>query len=352
MLRQLKRIHPNVDTILVCTDCSLLKYYIQTELEATFEVAKEYSVSADTAIMFRKFRSDAFVAPLLGEKWLITSDLDKVGIDTGTSLLNWNNGNGLTLFFTEKYMNFKKFQQSEMYQNNKSTVLSLYLGRFDSDDISYLYKTWVLASDKAKPMTNDLLSYLCKNYRYDVERVMDLFAKMRIGLIVDSKQTLIDEVGLGGVTPTTLTLDLLTIFQPQTGRFAHFNVNKPVTSKRIQNAQKKFITYLNDLSKKVEYRTILRQMRDTLLGIVDMKALILNGGYRKMTKEIPESFSKAQTTRLRNLGRYEWRIRDEVSLRRVYVLLYYVLNAPTTYDAELQLMTIIMNFIALMECEE
>lgn len=348
MLQMLDRIHPDVDTILICSDVPTLRYYIQTKLEKLYNVDKNYSMAVDTALSYKKVRGDAFVAPLAGDKWLVVGNADKIGLDTVQSLFNWGNGNCITLVYTEKYVNYKKLLSSEKFKESKRTILNLYLNKLDFDDVPYLYKDMVLSNPKSKRLTDDLLNFLCKNYRYDVERVVNLFSKMRIGLQVSTRQDIIDEIGLGGMTPASYTIDLLRLFQP-TGRFAEYSKGEKITVKKIYNANKKYIGYLTDLGNKTSYNTIYNQMLSTLKGILEIKMLIMNGKYRKNTKEIPESFSPQQVNRIRSLQRFDMPIREEISLNRVLLLLNIFEHTPQTFDYELRLITIISEYISLFE---
>jgi len=343
MLKKLDHINPDVDTVVICTDVQLLKYFIQTKLEKYYTVDKNYSIAADTGILFKKAKSDSLVAPLAGDKWLIISNLDKVGIDTATEYLNYGNGNAVTLLYTDKYITFKKFINTEKFKNVQITTLPLYLAHFDFEDIPYLCKEYNVK------LTDDLIEYLNRNYRYDTARVMELLSKMKIGVEINTKSDLIDEIGLGGVTPSSFTLDLLRIFQPD-GRF--ITEVQPITDKRVRNAVKKYLNILHDLSLKINYNLIYAQMLSTLKGIIDIKMLILNGEYRKSTKAIPDGYTDQQKRRIKALQRFDSIIREEISLNRVLYLFELFDKSPNTFDYEFKLMNIITDYIGSWEMEK
>ena len=333
MLRVLSKLHPEIDTLVICTDVSLLRYYIQTKMETVFNIDKNYSVEAETGVLYRKLKNDALTAPMLGDRWLITATLEKVGTDNALSMLSVGNGNALTILFVDKYITYKRFISENEFKKYKATIMPLYLGKFDMDDIPYLHKD-MLGNNGLK---DDVLTYLCKNYRYDVDKVMTLFTKMRSGLKIYNKQDLIDEVGLGGVTPESVLFDLLRLYQPS-GKYG--GGTAVVSEKRKANAVAKYTGLLKDLHSKMEYIAIYKRMYNAILGTLALKSQILNGrGERE--QEIP-----------RAVNRFAYLVRNEIDLKRTLFLLNLFEQSPKTYDYESRLIYIFCSFISSFKGSE
>lgn len=338
MLQLLDRIHPEVDTLVICTDVALLRYYIQEKLEVQYNINKNYSIVCETGVLYKKVKNDALVAPMLGDKWLLIVNLDKVGFESVLSLLNYGNGNSITLIFTEKYINYKKLVNSDKYKDYKQTIQTMYLMRFDIEDIAYLHKN-MLNTPQSTRLSDDVLTLLCKNYRYDVDKVMDLFTRMRIGLKIESKQDLINEIGLGGVTAASLTVDLLRLFPDNSS-----------TERRISNAIRKYTEMAYDLSAKQDFRQIFNQIRSTLCNIMLVKMLTVNGKYRRISRDIPEGYAE-QAKRIKSLWRFDYAIRNEISIDRVLSMLSILNSVPESFDYEARLMTFLHSYISQWEVE-
>ena len=122
MLRVLSKLHPEIDTLVICTDVSLLRYYIQTKMETVFNIDKNYSVEAETGVLYRKLKNDALTAPMLGDRWLITATLEKVGTDNALSMLSVGNGNALTILFVDKYITYKRFISENEFKKYMNLV--------------------------------------------------------------------------------------------------------------------------------------------------------------------------------------------------------------------------------------
>lgn len=330
----LDNIHPEVDTLVICTDVALLRYYVQTKVETVYNIDKNYSVEAETGVLYRKLKNEALTAPMLGDRWLITANLEKVGTDNAAALLSVGNGNALTILFAEKYITYKKFLATDAYKQYKSTIMPMYLSKFDNDDIPYLHKD-ILGT---KGLKDDLLNYLCKNYRYDVDKVMTLFIKMRSGLRVFSKQELIDEIGLGGVTPESMVIDLLRLYQ--VSKKYHSKPTETVSEKRKYNAIAKYIGLLRDLHSKLEYMAIYKRMYKTVLGVLELKGQILSGKSER-EQVVPKSVS-----------RFAYVVRDEIDIKRTLFLLNLFEKAPETFDYESRLMYIICSYISAFKGSE
>ena len=152
-------------------------------------------------------------------------------------------------------------------------------------------------------MTSEVVAFLEKNYRRDVNKVMSLFNMLSHGAVVDTTDQVIDLIGLGGLTATYLVIDLLRC--------------EPNSKVGMTKCCKRLVKNLEDIARKTPYHTIYQQMYQTVLGIIDMKELRLNGEYMGLSKEIPEGFL---STRMSRLSRYSYFIND-IPLKSVLYLL-------------------------------
>lgn len=365
-LLSLSNVNTNtVDVFLVFSDVELLLYEVRAIIEEKFNVSRDFVMPCNSAKALTQARGIMQIKPLEGERWLILIDLDRIGAADVAKSLAYGGANCVTMIFSKSYKFYKNLTNSEEYRKYSKTIMPVYLRNFVVDDIVYLHKKMVCDAKHTKPLTDDLLNYIIKNYRYDVKKVLDLFSKMRNGLVLETKADIIAEIGLGGVTADSFIMDLLRVGQPPTGRFGQFKpqprkteqteAQKKATKARTVKARsKKFMILLHDLSTRTKYYTLFTQMQNTLINILAYKALILDGRIRRGVKDLTEEEEQA----VKRLSRFSYVIQDEISTSRVMFLLTLFtsetsnganVNEYTTPDYEAKLMRIVLNYISTWE---
>lgn len=307
------------DTVLICTDSIFLQDYIIDKLRNKLGVNREYCVRVSTEKELKTTRSNALVSPIEGKRWLVIIDMDKLGIETFRKEARRVNDNSFTLLITTKYGVFNKMRVDRDF-GKQTYFVPMYFGAFAKDDITYISAGYDL--------TPELVSFLEKNYRRDVNKVMYLFNLLSHGTTISSTSQIIDLIGTGGLTPTFLVIDLLR--------------TEPGSKVGMTKVRKRLIQNLEDMARKVPYHTIYQQMYQTLLGIVDIKAMNLNGEYMGLNKDIPEGFNEVRVSRLK---RYMWMIHDIPIKRVLYLLSLFKQGKRYGKAAELDCLNIIFEYL-------
>lgn len=308
------------DTVLICTDSVFLRDYVVNKLRETLGVKRDYCITATTANELKKARGDALAAPIEGKRWLVIVDMDKIGIDVYKKEARRVNDNSFTLLMTSKYGVFAKLAKDRELIKQKF-LLPYYFGSFAKGDITYISADYDIVPA--------LVAFLEKNYRWDVNKVMTLFNMAKQGVHFDKKQDIIDAIGNGGITPASIIIELLT--------------NTPDTKRKANALRKSVLTHLTDISRKQTYRSIYTQMYVTLLGIMDVKSLRINGNFMGLFKDIPEGYD---TKRIMRLRRYFWVI-DSIPTSRVMYLMSLFKN-QTGYgkQAEVECLKIVFEYLS------
>ena len=288
------KVGSSFDTALICTDSVFLQDYIISKLKKNLGVMNDYCISVGSAGELKQARANALAAPIEGKKWLVIIDMNKVGIDVYKKEARRVNDNSFTLLTTSKYGVFKRLSNDNELKRLKF-LLPYYFGSFAKDDITYISTGY--------DMTAELVSFLEKNYRWDVNKVMTLFHMLKQGTRIDNKRDVIDLIGNGGVTPASVVFEML--------------MATPDTPRKAKALTKTIVGHINDLSRKMTYRALYQQMYSTLLGVMDVKELRINGNYMGLFKEIPEGYD---TKRISRVKRFLWQI-DSIPTNRVLSLL-------------------------------
>ena len=311
-----------VDSVFVCTNSVFLKDYIIKTVMARLKIERDYCVEVGTERDLKQARGDALVAPIEGKRWLVVIDFDKLkNIEAYKREARRVNDNSFTLIFCSRYSTFMRVKRDTVL-SKANYLLMLYMGSFSKGDISYI-------ATKDKLLSPKMIMYLEKNYRYDVNKVFDLFNMLKQGVKVETTQDIVDLIGNGGITPASIMMDLLS-FEP--------NTKVAITRKR-----KLLLNNLNDLARKVPYTQIYQQMYDTLLCVIDVKSMHLNGEYMGYSKAIPEGYDEKRVSKIK---RYMYMIPDISLLRTFYALSLFDENSLNSYsNAEARCLYIILKFL-------
>lgn len=293
-LKRLESLSGNVLNIIVYVQSASLEYHIKTTLKDRYKVHKDFVVSVDTAKALHNAKLDAYVAPLMCEKWLIHVNADKLNTKEVLAGLEKNTSHAITVYWTEKYGTFKQLSDSALVKKQGVYCPVFSFSRLSYGEIMHLHQVTL---PKKKYLNKELLDYVCKNYMYDVQAVCDLFAMIKSGNGVESRKDIIENVGAGGNSVSSLTVRILK--------------SHPKKLKGKESSMREAVKLLEDLSYSYSYSTIRKFMLNNLEGFIEMKQLQIMGVYKRPNKEIPEAFD---TKRLGMLRRFERVILEEVSL--------------------------------------
>lgn len=311
-----------IDTTFVCTNSVFLKDYIIKTLMQRLKIERDYCVEVGTEKELKQARGDALVAPIEGKRWLVIIDLDKLkNIEVYKHEARRVNDNSFTLLLCSRYSTYLRVKRDNVL-SKANYMLMMYMGSFAKGDISYI-------ATKVNVLSPKLVMYLEKNYRYDVNKVFELFNLLKQGTKVETTQDIVDLIGNGGITPSSIMMDLL-VFEP--------TVKASITRKR-----KVLLNNLNDLARKMSYSQIYQQMYETLLCVIDIKSLNLNGKYMGYEKTIPEGYDEK---RIRKIRRFMYMIPDVSLCRTFYALELFDEKQLNNYvNAEANCLYVILKFL-------
>lgn len=328
MIRYLTNINANVLNVLIYSNSPTLNAMSRDILRDKFSKGKEFIVDVNNMKDLTRAKADSVVSPLVGGKWLIHVDLDKFNKKDIAKALNMNTAFGVTVFWTNKYAVYKYIVDLDFVKNMNQYFSAYYYGRLNNTDILWLCEKRCKEDGTSIPYP--LQVYLAENYRYDVQAVCDLFALLKVGFEVQTKQDVIRLIGLGGNSVDRLVVSLLK-------RRAKAQASKTRLTKDILKG-------LKDLSNNLEYKTIYNYMLNFLDGCLEMKQLQLQGLYTDGYKEIPESYDEKRLGRLR---RHEKVILNEISIPRI-LNLKLALQKYNDYDKELAVIQGVLTYIGML----
>jgi hypothetical protein len=322
-LQRLDLLSDSILNIIMFVPSPSLAYYIRGKLKTRFEVYKDFVISVDTQKGFQNAKLDSYVAPLICDKWLIHVDADKIAKKDLITGLNINTSHGITVYWTSKYNIFKQLTDLDIVKKQGVHCPSFSFSRLSYGEVLHLHKQMV---GKKKELKTELLDYVAKNYRYDVQAICELFAMLNSGNDFQTKKDIIESVGVGGNSVSNLVIRILR--------------SSPTSEKGKKKIAADAIKLLDDLSVSYKYSTIRRFMLNNLDGFIDMKQLQIIGVYNRINKVIPETYD---TKRLSMLKRFERTILEEISLPKLLNLKLCLLKY-TDFNSEITLMQAISEY--------
>lgn len=329
-MQKIQTINTEVSNIVILVQSASLEYLIRNELKTRFKVHRDFIVDVETSKQLHNAKLDSYVAPLLCDKWLIHVKADKLKKKELLDALKNNTHYGVTVYWVEKWATFNQLLNSEEARKQGMHCQFYRFTRFSEYEIKYLLDTQV---PPKRQLSTELRDYVAKNYRYDIQSVMDLIALLKSGNEIDTKKELVEAIGVGGNSVSNLLIQILkTVPKTESGR---------------KRAITKILKLLQDLTYSYNYATIRRFLLSNLDGCIEMKTLQIMGVYNRPWKEIPESFN---VKRLSMLRRFESIILEEISLPRLLNLKTCLLTY-NNFNAEVALVQAIMEYFNTFELE-
>lgn len=329
-LQKLQKLNDEVVNVIILVQSASLAYLIRNEMKDQYKAHKDFIVDVTTQKQLNDAKLDSYVAPMMCDKWLIHVDADKVSQKDVIAGLNRNTHYGVTVYWTEKWSTFNKLINLDIVKRQGVHTPYFRFTRLSFYEIKNLLETEV---PPKKQLSEELKIFVCKNYRFDVQSVMDLVSLLKSGNPIETKKELIEAIGVGGNSVANLTIKILKA--------------KPKTEKGRKKIISDTIKLMRDLSYSYDYRSIRNFMINNIEGCVEMKTLQIMGLYNKPNKEIPEAFD---SKRLGMLRRFEYIILDEVSFPRLLNLKFCLLKY-SNFHAEASLIQAIMDYFNHFEVE-
>lgn len=329
-LQKLQKLNDEVVNIIILVQSASLAYHIRNGIKDQYKAHKDFIVDVATSKQLNDAKLDSYVAPMMCDKWLIHVDADKLSKKDVIIGLNRNTHYGVTVYWTEKWSTFNQLINLDIVKKQGVHTPYFRFTRLTFYEIKSLLETEV---PPKKQLSEDLKTFVCKNYQFDVQSVMDLIALLKSGNPVETKKELIEAIGVGGNSVSNLTLKILKA--------------QPKTEKGRKKIISDTIKLMQDLSYTYNHQTIRRFMLNNIEGCVEMKTLQIMGLYNKPNKEIPEAFD---VKRMGMLRRFEYIILEEVSFPRLLNLKLCLLKY-SNFNAEASLIQAIMDYYNHFEVE-
>lgn len=330
-LKRLSTLSDNVLNVIMYVSSPSLEFFIKTELKERFKVHKDFIVTVESDKELKDAKLDSYVAPLFCDKWLIHVNADKLSKKELKSALGKNTVHGITVYWTSKYQIYKQFLDTDEVKKQAVYNPQFSFSRLSEGDIRYLHSRML---EKKKQLKPELLDFVAKNYRFDVQAVCELFALLRSGNEIRNKREVIEKVGVGGNSVSSLVIQILK---------ANINTEKGRTA-----VMKKTVKLLEDLSITYKHSTIKNYMLNTIEAFIDMKELQVMGIYGKAVKEIPDSYD---TKRLSMNKRFEYIVLNQISLPSLLNLKLCLLHF-NSFNAEIALLQAISEYYNSIKIEE
>lgn len=325
MIKAMERLSTNVPVIVMYTQSPVLDVYIRRTMRHALGVHKDFVLVADSMKEANSAKALTISPPLLGDRWLLHVNVDNLSRREIGLLLTRNTSSAVTVFWTTKYRNYmqiigyREFKALGVHGRHYS------YNRLSPQDIIYLYHQM---NTGMSYLPDDVLKFVAKSYMYNVSSVMSLFQMLNSGEKFETRQKVIERIGIGGNTTDTLVVDLLSK--------THF---KTLKSRKL--FYRKCLKRLTDLKVKYEYRTLRNFMLSTIDGFIVMKRLQLEGIYGRAGVPLPEWVDPDQVQRIR---RFDSKLSEDISLAAVLNLKKFLVTFDS-FDSETALITAIGVYI-------
>lgn len=328
MIKSLLNMSDNICVLVACTDSSYVDIIIRDALKQRFSVNVNYVYEVNKAKDLKEVKKFIDVPPMIGERWLIVIDGDKMGFSDLVEFFKTITSNAICYVKCEKYASYKKIGTIKVLKEHTNNVSYKYYSKLSSGEIKELYK--YITKDSHNKLDDELLDYVCSAYNYNVGSVCDLFFQIKSGTEFIDKSSIIDAIGVGGNTVEYTVVQLLTT-----------SVN---TDKGYKRALSKIMGLIKDLHTKYDYSSIYNFINATVNNFITLKELFIEGKYRDKYKEFPERFGEKEIQRLKRLQRYDWVIKDRVSMSRL-LCLKVCLMKHNEYNSEVALIACITEYL-------
>ena len=282
-----------------------------TLLRERFDVAAEFTITVGDEKSLTQALSSVVIFPLLGKKWLLVIDADKIPLRALPSYMERILYNScLVVYRTARYGTYKRLQGEKICKQYGPLFPIIDCGRFYVDDVKLLAKMYEV------PLTDAWLKFYTKQYGDEPGTLNKLFSMIHAGYVVIDKQSAIAAVGLGKTSTAEFMLKVLHL--------------KPMTAKGMRISQRGVIQYLRDLSLGMDFYTVQNYLMDTLDGFIDIKLSYVLGYITRYKTKDPEYITdEKRKNRYKRLLRYRSML-EEIPLERM--LLYRKLYAPLGRD--------------------
>lgn len=328
MLEKIDMLSPDIANIIIYTNSAILQNVLKAKIKEKFSIAKNLTKYADSASTLKEVKNNTFVPPFGGGIWLVDVQADKISISDLAKQLNKVSSAAINVYWISNYSQYKKVCDLEVVKKQGIYCFQMYAGKLYPEDITYL-QNLMLKPEQFLP--KELLTYLKKNYVYDVEAVCEIFRAIQQGETFTTTKDIIAKVGIGGNTVDSFVMKLLT--------------TNPKTEKGAKKSLEHLLILLNDLNFSYNYNSIKNFMNSSVDTIIEIKELQMMGKYTRSVKDIPEEGYNIE--KIQRFRRFEGAILEDINLGRV-LNLKNSLNKFKNFNSEVALVEGISDYLSLI----
>ena len=327
-----KRTSYNV--ILVRSNSTLLIDFIESTLKRQYKntVGSDSILEVTKVSDKKELKEIAGLYPMLSDRWLVKINLDKL-IDTKKDYKKdrdmqafiWQLRNAPTCVFYCTCSNYGVYRVFYDLLKDYQGLAAFYFTYLKRYDMRFIYNNIVVAK-KGTELTTPLMQYLNTAYAGDIDKVMQLFELLSKGVKCESKQDILNLIGIGNLTADSFVLGLL---KPITGSDKGL---KTVMKNRMQEAV--------DLGTNMGYLKLQHYMLTCLESLTQIKMLLLNGTVYKQL----DNNNLSERYKNLNLKRYSNYIEKLKELGLTDLLLLYKVLGETKWYSALEVQSFIYSY--------
>jgi len=326
MLEKIEQLSLDVSNIIIYTNSAILQNVLNKKIRERFKIEKNLTKYADSAATLKIAKNESFMPPFGGGIWLVDVKCDNIPIKEIAKAINNVSYGSVNVYWVKKYADYKKICDLDVVKKQGIFCFTMYTGRLGPDDIGYLHNAML---PEGKRLPEKLLSYLKKNYTYDVGSVCELFDAILQDHIIKSTKDIINLVGIGGNTVDSFVIKLLT--------------TNPKTDKGLSKALEKNLILLEDLSYTIKYDSLRNFIYSAVDNIMEIKQLQVMGRYSTVVKNIPEvGFNEEK---LKRYKRFEHIILEDINIARV-LKLKMIMSKYRSFDPRVDLLQTISTYLS------
>lgn len=302
MLNKIQRLVDDTYNVIVCCNSEIYKNALREEIMQKFSIYKEYCATVATATEVTSIKHETIMPPLIGNKWLVEIDEEKLGIkETMRCLVNAND-NSINLIYVKKYKDYKYLIGLDSIKRLGIRSASLYLNKLDFGDLMYFVKK-LFGENYTRYISDETITILNKEYNTTPEKVLQLLIRVKSGLQITTKQDIIRAIGVGKNSAISLTLSIL--------------LREVKTTTGMKKYLKEDLQRLKDLSLDIGWYAIRSAMIETLDKFIEIKGWIIKGSYNKIHKQMPKyADDKVMSAYIK----YDWALFDKITMGKLLQL--------------------------------
>lgn len=278
------------NSLIIYTLSESMVLQIRQALRQAMRMHRDYIVDAQTAKELTKAKNESNAAPLLCDRWLIHANVDKFSKRDIDNALKQMPGYGVVVYWTTRYGIYKYLSEHQAVKKFSNLYPVFRFSSFSDAEVYQWHEYMLIPQFR---LSDDLVQYLSKHYRYDIESIFKLFKMINSGYEVKTTTDIIEAIGLGSNSIPDLVVSILS--------------TTTATDKGKKRFLAKFIKAISEMTISYNYQQIRSFMLNTLNAFIDMKTLQLLGLSHQQIYEIPENFDKIRLERHRRYAERVYR---------------------------------------------